>query len=311
MMNTAVRLPLAEPHTAERRTAVAVAVLLVLVAGCGAPPTAPQELVARTGRDLPPDQLAQVVAEHLVSADFAAPAGERLVMEVRGDLLFAKGVVTGNSQREAVALLNGSPSVRTLVLTWVPGSLDDETNLALGRAVRRAGMTTYLPGRGMAASGGTDLLLAGARRIVECGAQVGVHSWASGLVNGNDLPRDDPRHRFYLDYYRDINVPDAFYWFTLQAAAPDSIHWMTEDEMALYGVRTHSGDPCGQHAFAHRQPQSSRDGPKLNVSSSQVGSPVCFRRDSDDRGQLEHRRVERRIGGSVDELTHHASLIVD
>ena len=114
-----------------------------------------------------------------------------------------------------------------------------------GRAVRRAGMTTYLPSRGLAASGGTDLLLAGARRIVECGAQVGVHSWASGPVNGNDLPRDDPRHRFYLDYYRDINVPDAFYWFTLQAAAPDSVHWMTEDEMALYGVRTHSGDPCG------------------------------------------------------------------
>ena len=246
MMNTAVRLPLAEPHTAERRLPVAVAALLVLVAGCGdTSPTAPPELAARTGRDLPPDQLAQVVAEHLVSADFAAPAGERLVMEVRGDLLFAKGVVTGNSQREAVALLNGSPGVRTLVLTWVPGSLDDETNLALGRAVRRAGMTTYLPGRGMAASGGTDLLLAGARRFVECGAQVGVHSWASGPVNGNDLPRDDPRHRFYLDYYRDINVPDAFYWFTLQAAAPDSIHWMTEDELALYGVRTHSGDPCG------------------------------------------------------------------
>ena len=246
-MNTAVRLPLAEPHTAGRRLPVAVAALLVLVAGCGGtPPTAPPELVARTGRDLLPDQLAQVVAEHLVLSDFAAPAGERLVMEVRGDLLFAKGVVTGNSQREAVALLNGSPSVRTLVLTWVPGSLDDETNLALGRAVRRAGMTTYLPGRGLAASGGTDLLLAGARRIVECGAQVGVHSWASGPVNGNDLPRDDPRHRFYLDYYRDINVPDAFYWFTLQAAAPDSVHWMTEDEIALYGVRTHSGDPCGQ-----------------------------------------------------------------
>ena len=226
--------------------AAVVATLLVLAAGCDGASSMAPDPAARTGRDLPPDQLAQVVAEHLVPSDFAEPAGERLILDVRGDLLFARGVVNGDSQREAVTLLSGSPSVRTLVLTWVPGSVDDEANLALGRTVRHAAMTTYLPRGALAASGGTDLLLAGVRRIVEYGAQVGVHSWAFGPVNGDELPRDDPQHRFYLDYYREMDIPEAFYWFTLQAAAPDSIHWMSEDEMALYGVYTHLSGPCGQ-----------------------------------------------------------------
>ncbi|MDE2773488.1 MAG: hypothetical protein OXI46_07260 [Gemmatimonadota bacterium] len=252
MIDTAVRQPLAERHMARWRSAVAA---LLLAVGCdGASPPAPDlaapDLAARTGRDLPPDQLGQSVAEHLVSGDFDEPVGEGLVMEVRGDLLFAKGVVSGNSRREAVALLNGSPSVRTLVLTSVPGSVDDETNLALARALRNARMTTYVPRKAFVASGGTDLLLAGVRRLVECGAHVGVHSWAFGPFNGNELPHDDPRHRFYLDYYRDIGIPETFYWFTLEAAPTDSIHWMTEDEMVFYGVYTHFRGPCGEVSSA-------------------------------------------------------------
>ena len=277
MTDTAVRHPLAGPRAAGWRSAVAA---LVLAAGCGGsatapdpvgrpgpdlPPDEPAGLVARTGRDLPPDELAGLVAERLVSSDFAELTDERLVMEVRGDLLYARGVVNGDSRREAVALLNRSPGVRTFVLTWVPGSIHDEVNLALGRALREAGMTTYLPHDALVASGGTDLLLAGARRIVECGALVGVHSWAFGPVNGNELPRDDPRHRFYLDYYREIDIPEAFYWFTLEAATPDSIHWMTEDEMAHYGVHTHFRGPCGQVSSATRTGAPGA-GPRVHIA---------------------------------------------
>lgn len=130
---------------------------------------------------------------------------------MRGDLLFVKGVVSGSSHRETSALLNGSPGVRTAVLTLVPGSLDDETNFALGRMLRAASVTTYLPSRGLVASGGTDRFLAGRRRIVERSARVGVHSWASGSVNGDEVPRDEPRHQPYLRYYLDIGIAEAFF----------------------------------------------------------------------------------------------------
>lgn len=221
-----------------RRAFAAGAVALLVLANCGGgSPTAPSP-VPRTGQNLAPDQLAGAVAERLAPADFIEPVGEGLTLDVRGDLLFVKGVVDRRSRRETSALLDTSPSVRTAVLTMVPGSVDDETNFALGRMLRAAGVTTYLPARGLVASGGTDLFLAGVRRIVERGARVGVHSWASESVDGNDIPRDDASHRIYLEYYRDIGIAEAFYWFTLEAAPPEGVHWMTEAEMERYAVYT-------------------------------------------------------------------------
>lgn len=221
-----------------RRAFAAGTVALLVLANCGGgSPTAPSP-VPRTGHDLEPEQLARAVAERLAPGDFIEPAGEGLTLDVRGDLLFVKGVVDRRSHRETSAVLDASPGVRTAVLTMAPGSVDDETNFALGRMLRAAGITTYLPARGLVASGGTDLFLAGVRRIVERGARVGVHSWASESVDGNDIPRDDANHRIYLEYYRDIGIAEAFYWFTLEAAPPEDVHWMTEAEMARYAVYT-------------------------------------------------------------------------
>ena len=68
---------------------------------------------------------------------------------------------------------------------------------------------------------------------------VGVHSWADGSgTEGGDLPRDDPAHDLLLDYYEDIGIDEGFYWFTLQAAASDGIHNMTEEERTRWDIAT-------------------------------------------------------------------------
>ena len=219
------------------RVATAVT-LLVLLASCGGSGPVAVDLQPRTGEDASPDELAQAVARLSTDADFVEPDGLDLIMQVRGDLLFVKGVVNSGSDGKMIDLLNGSRNVRTVVLTSLPGSANDEVNVALGRKLHRAGITTYLPARGWVASGGTDMLLSGVRRIVERGAEVGVHSWAAGSTNGNDLPRDHEDHKLFLDYYRDIKISADFYWFTLQAAPPEGMHWMTEDEMTQYQVYT-------------------------------------------------------------------------
>ena len=35
-----------------------------------------------------------------------------------------------------------------------------------------------------------------------------------------------------------MGIPEAFYWFTLEAAPPEGMHWMTEEEMKKYGIYT-------------------------------------------------------------------------
>ena len=45
-------------------------------------------------------------------------------------------------------------------------------------------------------------------------------------------------HQMYLGFYKQMGIPEDFYWFTLKAAGLDEIHWMTEDEINRYGLST-------------------------------------------------------------------------
>ncbi|MEM7052296.1 MAG: alpha/beta hydrolase [Acidobacteriota bacterium] len=160
-------------------------------------------------------------------------------LEVDGSRLYMAHEVNSRTLDQFLAVVAEHPEIDTLVLTIVPGSVDDEVNLALGRKVRQLGLDTHLVGGGMIASGGVDLFLAGVERKIEKGAFVGVHSWASGVaMKGDQLDRDHPDHRLYLDYYRDLGTPEDFYWFTLEAAPSRGMHWMTAAELERFQVVT-------------------------------------------------------------------------
>ena len=214
---------------------------VMLMAACGhEPETTPMPVpVANPPTSYPMARISQDIASRLTVADVTEPREDGLSLQVRDYMLFVKGTIDEDSYDEVSRVLANHPDLRVMVFTHLPGSADDETNLALGRMLRDRGMMTYLPSAGLIASGGVDLFLAGAYRVVESGAKVGVHSWAdiSGL-NGATLPRDDPEHGLFLDYYRYMGIDEAFYWFTLNAAPPEGIHWMTATEMRTYGIYT-------------------------------------------------------------------------
>ncbi len=144
-------------------------------------------------------------------------------------------------------------------MTSVPGSMDDGVNVQTGRQVQKRGLTTLLLGRFAVASGGTDLFLAGKKRVIVAGARLGVHSWARpvgplggvfglplawlfGIVkSGGDVPKDAEDHQIYLEYYRDIGIPEAFYWFTLETSVRE-MHWMTPQEIVRFDAATQTID---------------------------------------------------------------------
>ena len=101
---------------------------------------------------------------------------------VVGDRLYMVDEINSLTLDQFNAVVEAHPNIQTLVLTVVPGSVDDEINLLLGQRVRELGLDTHLVSRGMIASGGVDLFLAGVERTMESGASIGVHSWAAGLA---------------------------------------------------------------------------------------------------------------------------------
>jgi Ca2+-binding EF-hand superfamily protein len=155
--------------------------------------------------------------------------------EVEGQFAYMNGVIGPTTPGRVLELVLEHPEVDTIVMIDVPGSMDDDSMVRAADLVRRMGFATHMPSHGEVASGGTDFFLAGATRSAEEGARFGVHSWSGFNEEGADLPRDNPEHELYLDFYRTMEISEDFYWFTLEAAPADGIHWMTAEELEEYG----------------------------------------------------------------------------
>jgi pimeloyl-ACP methyl ester carboxylesterase len=153
------------------------------------------------------------------------------------DTTYMNGVIGSDTLDVMQEFLTKYPQIKTIVMQNVPGSMDDDVNLKASLEIRNRGIATHIPADGMVASGGTDMFLAGAKRTIDEGARLGVHSWSdnSGKV-ALDYPRDHEEHVKYLDYYDVMGIPADFYWYTLEAAPADSIHWMTAEEIAQYNI---------------------------------------------------------------------------
>ena len=161
--------------------------------------------------------------------------------ELQGDVAILNGDLGSSTYRQVQYLIEQHPEVRIIHFNEVLGSVNDEVNVETGRLIRKAGFTTRVGATSIVASGGVDLFMAGKKRIYTFGGQLGVHSWANpgaGMF-ADELPRDHPAHQFQIDYFNEMMPNGAdFYFFTLQAAPFDDIHFMTSAELEGWGIST-------------------------------------------------------------------------
>ena len=164
---------------------------------------------------------------------------------VAPDTIEMIGTVDTSTPRQFAALLAAHPGVRRLVMVECPGSVDEDANHLLARAVRRAGLETVVPAGGSVRSGAVDLFLAGVRRQAAPSAEFGVHSWRDedGYEAGDFAP-GDPVHAEYLSYYREMGMDDAaarqFYALT-NSVGFDDVRYLGARDMARMGLAEVAG----------------------------------------------------------------------
>lgn len=146
------------------------------------------------------------------------------------------GTTDSRSPREFAALLRAYPDIAVLEFIEVPGTADDLANMALGRMIRAAGLTTRVSAGGSVRSGGVELFVAGARMVIAEGSEFAVHGWLDDRGMGAaDYAPGAPEHRRYLDYYREMGMAAdraaAFYAMTNSVPFEDA-RWLTAGEMA-------------------------------------------------------------------------------
>lgn len=154
--------------------------------------------------------------------------------------LVLNGVIDSNTDSAFDEALRQNPNTELIIFRDAPGSEDDETNLQVGRKLFQLGLKTHVDDNGSIASGAVDLFLAGSQRTLGTNARVGVHSWSDGSRDATDFPRNSSEHLLYINYYKAIGFSDQlaedFYFFTINAAPADDIHWMTSAEIQTYQI---------------------------------------------------------------------------
>lgn len=145
------------------------------------------------------------------------------------------GSTNSRSPEDFDAMLGRFPGIETIKMIEAPGTSNDIANLALGRKIREAGISTHVPHDGSVRSGAVELFLAGQNRIIEDGAEFAVHSWLDNHGReADDFAADHPAHRLYIDYYVEMGMSEAqaraFYAMT-NSVPHASARWLEADEM--------------------------------------------------------------------------------
>lgn len=135
-------------------------------------------------------------------------------------------------------MIEAFPNINLINIKEMPGSLDDETNVQIGPKIYNGNIDIHVLDGGLIASGGVDFFLAGKKRTLGNNVMVGVHSWATDQNTATDFPEDSPEHDLFINYYKAIGLSDQlardFYFFTINAAAANDIHYMTDAEIEQF-----------------------------------------------------------------------------
>jgi len=179
---------------------------------------------------------------------------EPISFNVIENTAFMRGVMDSSIALLMENLLSQYPDIDTIVMQHVLGTLDFEATLKAGKILRSACITTVVPYKGKITSGGVHLFMAGCKRIVESGGQLGIHTWKYAEYDGEgkiiggktavDYPTTDIVHSPYLNYQAEMEIPEDFYWF--MANTPfDKMHFLSTEEVEQFNLSTISKKTWG------------------------------------------------------------------
>jgi hypothetical protein len=159
----------------------------------------------------------------------------RVIDAKRAALVGATDVASPAAFRAMLAAYLG---LEVIEFVDAPGTSNDIANLALGRAIRAAGLATHVPEGGSARSGAVELFLAGTRRSMDEGALFAVHSWRDALGREpDDFGPDAPENRLYLDYYAEMGMTaeEARSFYAMTNSVPhERALWLRGSDMARW-----------------------------------------------------------------------------
>lgn len=112
-----------------------------------------------------------------------APVAQANMTEIipAGDTMFISGTINEDTATAFAAVKEGNPELKQVVFLDVDGPIGGPGGIALGRAVRAAGMRTHLRNDSRVSGGAVDAFLGGTQRTLEDGAVIAAVKGAPDL----------------------------------------------------------------------------------------------------------------------------------
>lgn len=129
-------------------------------------------------------------------------------------------------------LLNKYPDISYAIMEKCPGSRDDEELFKAAKMLKSKSINTHLHPSAVIESGAVDFFLAGTKRTMEEGDKIGVHAWSDGSSSATEYLEGHEEHQISIDFYFSVGYTqkDAqdLYYFMINTAPPNDIHYLTE-----------------------------------------------------------------------------------
>ncbi len=137
-------------------------------------------------------------------------------------------------------LIDKYPQIKLIKMGECPGSRDDETMFEAAIKLKELNINTHLLPNAEIQSGAVDFYLAGTKRTKEQGSKIGVHAWSEGNTSASEYPIGHEEHDVYINFYKNIGRTqedaDSLYYFIINAAPPESIYWMTQNDITNFKI---------------------------------------------------------------------------
>ena len=152
------------------------------------------------------------------------------------------GTISSRTPKQFDKMIEKYPNIKTINMLNCPGSKDDEANLKVSKKMHDLGIGFHLSSTSEIASGAVDMYVGGIKRTREPGSKIGVHSWGAGKGDpiATSYPEGDAVHLPYINYYVSVGFTqeeaEKFYYFTINAAPAEGMHWMTDEEIETYKI---------------------------------------------------------------------------
>ena len=179
-----------------------------------------------------PPAAALAIAAVLASAAPCGAAEIRPVPSPSGGAVVAlDGIIEAGDDAKLSAALATTPRPRSVRLSSLGGNV--QAALALGEAVRREGLETDVPARGVCASACGLVWLAGAPRAMGEDAHVGLHA---AYLRRNGVSVETGAANALIGAYLGRLGFDDHAIVYLTSAAPDDMTWILPTDRQRYGI---------------------------------------------------------------------------